>query len=233
MSISGLGGSSSANARAVFQPPSFSSLDTNSDSQITLDELKAGAPGDATKSSDKRAEALFKAIDADGDGSITGAEKTAFDEKLQNNQASLAFLAQQISGPSNADVFKATDTNGDGAVSLDELSSDSAATGVSSESLKKLFDLIDSNKDGSISESESSSFLDSVKSAVSQNGPPPPGGGAPGGPGGPPPSQDADQDSDGSSASSDLLALAKNAYSSTSKNTDLISMLQSLLQTAA
>ena len=163
MSISGLSGAiAGAGSRRAFQPPSFESLDTNNDNSITLDELKAGAPGGATAASDKRVEALFKKMDADGNGSISASEKSAFDDKLQakrtDHHAGLAFLAQQLSGPSNDDVFAATDSNGDGSVSLDELSNDDAAKGVSSDSLLKLFSLIDSNGDGAISKTESSDF---------------------------------------------------------------------------
>ncbi|MEO6012092.1 MAG: EF-hand domain-containing protein [Devosia sp.] len=230
MSISGLGGSPFAGLRGAFQPPSFASLDSNSDKSITLDELKAGAPGGATAASDKRAEALFKALDTDGNGGVSEDEKSAFDKKLQDRQASIGFLAQQLSGPSNDAVFSATDSNGDGSVSLDELSDDDAAKGASADSLKKLFDLIDANGDGSIDRTESSDFLDSVKAAVADQGsrpPPPPGGQSGGQPSSPPPPDES------SSASTDLLSLAKNAYASTSKSADLIKMLQSLLETAA
>ena len=233
MSISSLSGAIvGAGSRRAFQPPSFESLDTNNDNSITLDELKAGAPGGANAASDKRVEALFKKIDADGNGSISADEKTTFDGKLQakrgDHHAGLAFLAQQLGGPSNADVFAATDSNGDGSVSLGELSDDNAASGVSSDSLQKLFSLIDSNGDGSISKTESSDFLDAVKTAVAGNQPPPPppGGGEGGGPQ-PPPQQSAD------SNSTDLLSLAQTAYQTASKSTDLVSILQSLLQTAA
>jgi len=238
MTISGLGGSPYAGMRGAFQPPSFASLDTNNDDSLSLDELKAEAPGGATATSDKRAEALFKAMDTDGSGGVSSNEKTAFDDKMKarhrDHSSGLAFLAQQLGGESNSDVFKATDTNGDGSVSLDELSSDDAAKGVSSDSLQKLFNLIDANGDGSISETESSDFLDAVKSAVAQNHPPDGRPGGPGGPGagGPPPPPPPDNDDSGTS-SSDLLSLAQTAYNSTSKSTDLVGILQSLLQTAA
>ena len=236
MTISGLGGSPYAGMRGAFQPPSFASLDTNNDDSLSLDELKAGAPGGASAASDKRAEALFKAMDTDGNGSVSSDEKTAFDDKMKakhhDHSTGLAFLAQQLGGESNSDVFKATDTNGDGSVSLDELSSDDAAKGVSSDSLQKLFNLIDANGDGSISETESSDFLDAVKSAVAQSGPPVgPGGPGAGGPPPPPPPDNTNDDS--GTSSSDLLSLAQTAYSSTSKSTDLVGILQSLLQTAA
>lgn len=237
MSISGLGGAPYAGMRGAFQPPSFASLDTNNDNSLTLDELKAGAPGGASAASDTRAEALLKAMDTDGNGSVSSAEKSAFDDKLKARQhdhhAGLAFLAQQSQGPSNADIFAATDTNGDGSVSLDELSNDHAAKGVSSDSLQKLFSLIDSNGDGTISETESSDFLDAVKTAIADhNGPPPPpDGGA--GAGGPPPPPPPGGDGASGSTTSDLLTLAQSAYSSTSQSTGLVDMLQSLLQKAA
>ena len=222
--------------RGAYQPPSFASLDTNNDDSLSLDELKAGAPGGASAASDKRAEALFKAMDADGNGSVSSDEKSAFDAKMKarhhDHSSGLAFLAQQLGGESNSDVFKATDTNGDGSVSLDELSNDDAAKGVSPDSLQKLFNLIDANGDGSISRTESSDFLDAVKSAVAQSGPP---DGGPGGPGagGPPPPPPPDNDDTSGTSPSDLLSLAQTAYSSTSKSTDLVGILQSLLQTAA
>ena len=224
MSISGLSGSLFAGTRGVHKAPSFETLDSNGDKSITLDDLKAKAPGGATAAGDKRAEALFKALNANGDGGVTADEKSAFDTKVQDKQANLAFLTQQISAPSNADVFAATDTDADGAVSLAEFSNDDAAKGASADMLKQIFNLIDSNGDGSISSGESSQFLDEVKSAVAgtssstgdQTAAPPP------------PSA-----SSTSSSATDLLVQAQGAYSSASKATDLISMLQSLLATSA
>jgi Ca2+-binding EF-hand superfamily protein len=221
-----MGGASVAGMRPPFQPPSFASLDSNSDKSITLDELKANAPGGASAAGDKRAEALFKAIDADGDGSITEQEKSSFDQKLQDRQAGIAFLAQQLSGPSNADVFAATDADGDGAVSFDEFADDDAAKGVDEDGLKAVFDLIDADGDGAISETESSDFLDQVKTALAEQKPPPPSGGQMGGPP-PPPPPDSEN-----GASADLLSMAQNAYAK-SNSSDLLSTLQTLLKQAA
>lgn len=240
MSISALCGMPPGGTRGTLRPPSFDQLDSNSDQSITLDELKAAAPNGPSAARDKRAEALFKAMDSDGNGSVTADEKSAFDDKLQKlmaeRQSGLAFMAQQFGIPSNADVFKATDTNSDGAVSFDEFSADDAAKNVSTDKLQQLFGMIDTNSDGSISEDESSTFLDAVRSAVADRGPPPPGGG-PAGTGGPPPppppqdDQQADQDTNGI----DLLLKAVSSYQSQSqtKSTDLISMLKSLLETTA
>jgi Ca2+-binding EF-hand superfamily protein len=215
-----------------FQPPSFASLDSNNDAQITLDEFKAGAPGGADAKKESRLDALFKAMDTDGSGGVSSDEKSAFDQKLQarrqDHHAGLAFLAQQIAAPGNSDVFAATDTNGDGSVSLDELSNDPAAAAESPDSLQKLFGMIDSNSDGSISETESSDFLDAVKSAIAdRTSSAPPASASP-----PPPPPEATADA-GSTSSLDLLGLAQSAYSSTSNSASLVDMLASLLKTAA
>lgn len=248
MSISSLGGSSFGGIRGTFQPPSFQSIDSNSDSSITLDELKAGAPGGANVQNDKRTEALFSAMDADGSGSVSEDEKSAFDAKLQDQQAGLAFMAQQMGFPSNDDILAATDTDSDGAVSLEEFSASDTASSVGSDKLQELFSLIDSDSDGSISSEESSDFLDGVKFALAEfgqaggpngaGGPPPgpPPGGPP--PAGPPPSDAASASaSEGDNSSDetaiDLLTAATNAYSSTSSVNDLLSTLQSIFDTAA
>ena len=164
-------------------------------------------------------------------------------------------------------AFTATDTNGDGSVSLDEFSADPAAQSLSTSNVQQLFSLIDSNGDGSISQTESSAFLDQVRQAVSSAGGPQGAGAGSGAAGSAaglgafdPISQllqsssttdgDTDNSSSGASASPtaasstgasstgspsalDLLLQAANAYSGTSQQPDLVSMLSSLLQTAA
>ena len=248
MSISGVGGS--AQVVRSFQPPSFSSLDSDSSGGISLEELEAGAPGGATDGkSTERAKKLFAQMDTDGNGSVSSDEKDVFDSKIESQRQAMQFMAQllgntQLQQPNNSDVFAATDTDGNGSVSLDEFSSTAGSTGLSTNDLSTLFGIIDSDSDGSISSTESSDFLDTLKEATSgpQSGPPPgppPGGmGGPGGPGGPPPdataSSDSDSDSDSSSsANSDLFSLAAASYTKTSKQTDLLTAITNLLQKAA
>jgi Ca2+-binding EF-hand superfamily protein len=232
MSISGLGGALGGSRQ--FRPPSFGSLDSNSDKSITLDELKAGAPGGASASNESRVEALFKAMDADSSGSITDDEKTAFEQKLQDGRAGIAFLAQQMRGSAD-DIFSATDGDEDGAISFDEFTDSDSADNVESESLQKVFDMIDADGDGSISKTESSDFLEQVTSAMAERGPPPPPGGM-GGPIGGLPSTEEDDESSSSDttgdASIDLLTLAQNAYAKTSGSTNLLSILENLLKAA-
>ena len=240
MSISSISGSQAVaqTMRTAFKPPSFSSLDANSDSSLTLEELISGAPKGASKTDNtSRAAALFKAMDSDSDGSVTATEKDAFDTQMATQAQAMAFMTQQLSGPSNADVFSATDTDSDGAVSLDEFGNDEAAGDISSDALQQLFDLIDADGSGSINESESSDFLDAVKTALNDRH----GAGGPGGPGGPPPggpppgasaSSGNEEDEDGTTLNTGLLSMAQNAYKQTQQQS-LLDQLISIFDSAA
>jgi Ca2+-binding EF-hand superfamily protein len=239
MSIANVGGGQSVSQmmRTAFRPPSFQSLDSNADSSLSLEELKLGAPkGAQGADANKRAEALFKAMDADGDGSITSTEKDAFDAAMLEQRQSMAFMAQQIAGPSNADIFAQTDTDGDGAVTIEEFGDDEAASDIGSEQLQKLFDLVDADGDGSITETESSDFLDAIQSALNDSRPangPPPGGPPPGGPppDGPPPGS-AETEEDEDSSTTTLFSMAQNAYK-TSQQQSLLEQLVSIFDSAA
>ena len=239
MSIANVGGGQSVSQmmRTAFRPPSFQSLDSNADSSLSLEELKLGAPkGTQGADANKRAEALFKAMDADGDGSITSTEKDTFDAAMLEQRQSMAFMAQQIAGPSNADIFAQTDTDGDGAVTIEEFGDDEAASDIGSEQLQKLFDLVDADGDGSITETESSDFLDAIQSALNDSRPangPPPGGPPPGGPppDGPPPGS-AETEEDEDSSTTTLFSMAQNAYK-TSQQQSLLEQLVSIFDSAA
>jgi hypothetical protein len=176
-------------------------------------------------------------MDADGDGSITSTEKDTFDAAMVEQRQSMAFMAQQISGPSNAEIFAQTDTDGDGAVSLEEFGDDEAASDIGSEKLQKLFDLVDADGDGSITETESSDFLDAIQSALNDSRPaggPPPGGPPPGGPppDGPPPGESAETEEGENSSTPTLFSMAQNAYK-TSQQQSLLEQLVSIFDTAA
>jgi len=243
--INGIGAQSASQlTRNAFRPPSFASLDKNGDDSLTLSELELNAPKGASGAQDKsRTEALFSAMDADSDGSVTSSEKDAFDTQMANQRQGMAFMTQQLAGPSNADIFAQTDTDGDGAVSVAELGNDEAAESIDSENLQKLFDLIDADGDGSITETESSEFLDAVKTALqdtsSAAGGPPPGGPPPGGPprggpppGGPPPASSEEDDDTEDSTTTSLLATAQNAYQASAQQT-LLEQLSSIFSSAA
>lgn len=238
MSLSGIGGG--AAALRSFQPPSFTTLDSDSSGGITLEELKSGAPNGVSGSkSAERAEQLFSAMDADADGSVTSTEKDAFDARMAENVQAMQFAVQQLAGgappppPGNEQVFAATDADDSGAVSLEEFSDSSAAEELSSEQISELFSLIDSNGSGEISETESNSFLEELKSAAGGPGGP---GGAGGPPPGPPPSaaESAESEEDDEDETAlDLLALATNAYANTGTSSDLLATLTSIFNKAA
>ncbi len=231
MSIGAVSGSSQM--LRSFQPPSFSSLDGNGNGGISLEELKSAGPGKAGNAkSDERVQKLFEAMDADGSGEVSSAEKDAFDSKMADQRQAMQFMVQQMASmPSNDDIFAATDKDSSGSVSFEEFSSSDAAEGMSTQDLQKLFSAIDGDGSGSISQDESSAFLDDLKSAA--GGPPPMGG--PGGPppGGPPPSGQEDEE-ETSSVAMDLLSAATQAYgSSSTKSNDLLSVLTGILDEAA
>ena len=154
----------------------------------------------------------------------------------------MQFMTQLLAGgqqpTDNATVFDQTDTDGDGTVSLAELGNDDGADSIGAEGLQKLFKLIDADGDGAITETESSSFLDAVKSAVIDAMGPPPTDGPP--EGAPPPDamslaqalsgDDEDEDED---KPFDLLSLAQNAYSASSKQTNILDQLQAIFDGAA
>lgn len=228
MSISGVGaGASSVRA---FEPPSFSSLDGNSDGGVSLDELQEGGPklGSAAKDAE-HAEKVFSAMDTDGDGSVTETEKTAFDDQMEAQRSAMQFLAQQFGSeqsgsserpagpppggppppggadslPSNEDIFAATDSDDDGSITLAEFSDSDGADALSDDQLSELFSAIDGDGDGEISAAESDEFLTDLRSEVasaSSSGRPE--GPPPGGRGGPPPPPPPSDESDSETADS-------------------------------
>ena len=238
MSIGGVGGG--AAMMRSFKPPTFESLDSNSSGDVTLDELKSAAPGGADKAkSSEQAEKLFAAMDADSSGSVSTDEKDAFDTKMKAAREAMQFMTQMMAGggkpPSNVDIFAATDTDGSGGVSLEEFTSSDAAESMSADQLSELFSTIDGDGDGSITETESSDFLDTLKSAMG-GGPGGPGGPrGPGGPppGGPPPSDAADSGEEDDDTAITLLTAATTAYTSKQKSDDLLSTLSSIFDKAA
>lgn len=233
MSISGVGGGAALVRQ--FQPPSFSSIDSDSSGAISLEQLKSGPPGGATDArSAARAEKLFAAMDADSSGSVTSDEKDAFDQKLSEQRQAMQFMTQLMAGgpqpPSNEDIFAATDADQSGTVSLEEFSSSDGAEGITDDDLQTLFSAIDSDGDGAISETESTDFLDTLKSAAADGpmGGPPPGGPPPGASG-----TEKTEEEDETALALDLLSAAKAAYSSKGNSNDLLSALSSIFDEAA
>lgn len=218
--ISSLGSLSQGMMRS-FAPPSFSSIDTNSDGGISLDELTTNAPGGVSDAkSESRAAKLFEKMDDNGDGTVTSEEKDAFDAAMADRMSEMQFAAQMLASTGRpedsggqggfkepdldaaaSDILSALDTDSDGSVSLSELSSSEVAEGYGSDQLESLFDAIDTDSSGSVSEDEISSFIENNKPEsppMGAGGPPPP-------PSSGPESSGASSDESASSESYDVL----------------------------
>jgi len=150
-------------------------VDTDGDGQLSLDEIEKALGADTTSGTDAASQAFAK-LDTNGDGKISTDElASALDAKKaadassgagpsgvhhhhHAHHASSADLAQQI--------FGQADSNGDGALSADEISSAlgqdaSSATTSLTQAIAKL----DTNGDGSLSTAELSAAIDAFRAA--------------------------------------------------------------------
>ena len=132
----------------------FTSLDSNGDGSLTVDELTAGGVPDADK--------LFSEIDTDSDGKITETESDAFDQKMKANESQAMTAAPPPPKDSGA-MFTSLDSNGDASLTVDELT----AGGVPD--ADKLFSEIDTDGDGKITETESDAFAQKMETDKPQS----------------------------------------------------------------
>lgn len=141
----------------------MSSLDTNGDGVISLEEAQANGNGDAASA--------FAQLDSNGDGSIDADELTSAVQSAHDELAS----AQSSGGTQGAGaahhgrhhhhasatdlvsgIMDAADSDGSGGLSLDEVSS---VLGTSSSDAQSGFSALDSNGDGQLSVSELTSAI--------------------------------------------------------------------------
>ncbi len=181
--ISGLGSSSSMNLEQMrqMQLNRLKSTDTNSDGAIDEAEFIAGAPDDV---SSDQASALFKALDSEGQGSLSISDVMTSFESMSSDMQSVLLQAQETSTSSSRggqgggfnieDMLASLDTDEDGQISRDEFVQ-GRPDEVSEEQAASLFDSMDSEGQGSMS-------IDDLSTAMAQNrppmGPPPSGGSA-------------------------------------------------------
>ena len=154
--IKGASSEGMSNAGAPPPPPDssgmISSLDTDGDGSLSVDEMTAGGIRDAEK--------LFSEIDTDGDGLASEDELNAFAETMAANGP------QGMNGappppPDSGGMISSLDTDGDGSLSVDEMT----AGGI--RDAEKLFGEIDTDGDGLASEDELNAFDEKMKA----NGP--------------------------------------------------------------
>jgi Ca2+-binding EF-hand superfamily protein len=104
---------------------SFKTMDANGDGKLSPEEHAAAA------------RRMFETMDVNKDGKVTAEEMTAAHEHVTGKKAAKG-------EPSAADKIKAIDTDGDGAISVEE-----HAAGA-----RKMFELMDADKDGFVTAAE-------------------------------------------------------------------------------
>lgn len=162
------------------KPPSFETVDANSDGSLSLDEFQAGAPKGADSA---KTEELFGKIDSNSDGAITQAEDEAFREKAEKADNLLkSFLfslqsegTQSASSSEETDIFQQIDSDSSGGISADEFTSAFGDSRLGAgDRLSELFTAIDSDGDGSASQDEVEAFQSALQQSGQRRGPPPP-----------------------------------------------------------
>jgi Ca2+-binding EF-hand superfamily protein len=109
---------------------------------------------DASAVRQQRQAQAFKAMDTDGDGSVSKDEFTTWLEQAQSRMPQTGDAANM---PSAGDLFSQLDVNGDGVLSPDELSGMYQKIRALKET--QLFQAMDANGDGSISKDEFANWL--------------------------------------------------------------------------
>lgn len=140
----------------------FSNLDSDNSGSLSSEEMAAMAPPPPPdKSTDQApntelADAVISALDADGNGTISG-------DELSNG------LTSAGSSADSSQIFSALDKNQDGTVSKDELAASLTPQPPQQASSDELFSSLDADSDGSVSGSELTSALQAGHSSTSSD----------------------------------------------------------------
>ena len=164
-------------------PPSSSDVaakvintaDTNGDGSLSLDEIEKALGQDTTSGADALSQAFSK-LDTNGDGQISADElSSALDAKKaaggahHGHHAHHAHAAPTSSADLASQVIGKADTNGDGALSADEIQT--ALGSNASDSLTAAIGKLDTNADGQLSATELSAAIDAFWAAHNRGGP--------------------------------------------------------------
>ncbi|MFI8226212.1 XopAW family type III secretion system calcium-binding effector [Pseudomonas sp. NPDC085632] len=201
---------STQNARSQqLQKELFARLDSNGDGAVDQDELKSTLSQNSDDGLLVNLSKQFGDLDSDDSGSLSAEEMTAMaPPPPPHDQAPDTDLADAL--------ISALDTDGDGAINSDELSSGLTSAGSTANS-NELFSALDKNKDGTVSQDELTASLN----------PPPP----------PPPQINSDElfsqldaDGDGSVTATELSsALQTSSNSTATTSTDTSAALLKVL----
>lgn len=141
-----------SNQSKRFQEILLNKLDADEDGSISKKELSSALSNDTKDGITVSLSEAFSSLDSDEDDNLSAEELAAFapPPPPQQNGFDVASLAQDLLGALDSDV--------DGAVSSDELSSALSNAGSSSDS-SKVFSALDTNEDGTVSLEELTAAL--------------------------------------------------------------------------
>jgi len=140
----------SANSKK-FQEELLAKLDTNGDGSIGKDELSSALSSNSNDGVVVSLSKAFSGLDSNDNSSLDATELSAMAQPPQPPAEPSTDVAEK--------VLSYLDSNGDGSVSSDELSTGLSSTDSSSADSSKVFSALDTNKDGTISLDELTASL--------------------------------------------------------------------------
>jgi Ca2+-binding EF-hand superfamily protein len=141
----------------------FKSIDQDGDGNITKDEMSAAKPKDSKGPS---VDDIFSKVDTNQDGTIDEAEdKVAFDQMQQQRGVRGTGGPPPDAFKMTEALFKSTDTDSDGQITLQELTSvlKQSEDSCGSSAANQVFEAADTDKDGKITQAELQAFLEKIK----------------------------------------------------------------------
>jgi len=129
----------------------FRRFDADGDGAISFEELVMGLKSCGLLFTDQEVEICFAVADTDGDGEVS---LTEFVNLLSSSHVSAKGALQKFFEFCVEKAFKSIDSNNDGAISFQELSSSLRSAGFSDQEIQTIFSLADHDRDGEVSLNE-------------------------------------------------------------------------------